>query len=69
MLNIKGQRIRCKYDRYSYCDIDEDDTSCDGCEYGRRWLAAIEDDYDDDPNDAYHRWRDDRDMKEKYGYV
>ena len=59
MLNIKGQRIRCKYDRYSYCDIDEPDTLCDGCEYGRQWLAAYEDETaEPDPDIAYERVRD-----------
>ena len=49
----------CKYDRFSPCEC------CGKCNSGYDY----EDDYDDDPNDAYHRWRDDRDMKEKYGYV
>ena len=59
MLELRGQRIRCKYDRYSYCDIDEDDTLCDGCEYGRQWLAVLEDDtLEPDPDEAYDRARD-----------
>lgn len=56
--------FKCKYNRYKNCDIDEDDSLCEGCETGIRCLEKL-DDYDDDPNDAYHRWRDDRDMKEQ----
>ena len=53
MLNRK-----CKYDHYSFCDIDEPETACDGCEYGRQWLAAYEDESEPDPDIAYDRARD-----------
>ena len=46
----------CKYDRFSPCEC------CGKCRG-----ADLDEDYDDDPNDAYHRWRDDRDWKERYG--
>lgn len=52
----------CVYDNYTECEECDDHRKC-------RPQDFEEDDYDDDPNDAYHRWRDDRDMKEKCGYV
>lgn len=48
---------KCKYDRYSFCDIDEPDTQCDGCEYGRQWLEAYEN-AEPDPDIAYEEARD-----------
>ena len=49
--------MACKYDRFSPCE------ECGKCPTP----IDLDEDYDDDPNDAYHQWRDDRDWKEMYG--
>ena len=51
MINMK-----CKYDRYSFCDLDEPDTLCDGCEYGLKHLETKDD--EPDPDRAYEQARD-----------
>lgn len=52
-------RRKCKYNPYSYCDIDEPDTLCDGdgCEYAV--YGKETDDFDEpDPDREYERMRD-----------
>lgn len=48
--------FKCKYNRYSNCDIDESDTLCDGCEYGLKYLETKDD--EPDPDRAYEQARD-----------
>ena len=61
MLELRGTRIRCKHDRYSYCDIDEPETLCDGCEYGLEWLAVLEDETTEpDPDEAWEKFKEER---------
>lgn len=50
--------FKCKYDHYSYCDIDEDDTLCEGCETGIKCLEKLDEPYEPDPDEAYERARD-----------
>lgn len=55
-------RFKCKFDPYSYCDIDEPDTLCDGngCEYA---VYADKDEFDEpDPDREYERLRDEGEL-------